>query len=254
MDNSDQGHFAEKQLFSRIGLLRWSHGTRFRVAVEKSAAFKGRRVLDFGCGDATYFSLLLQSPHPPAAMVGMEIGADVIEANVRRFAASPQVSFVDLPGLDAPEHAGAYDAVVCMEVFEHLIETEATLDQLCRLIRPGGRLLLSVPVETGLPVIVKLIVRRLAALRGMHGYDSTVPYTWGEFFRSVFAGSDQHIKRIIHKEGDRAPVHCHKGFNWRLLRDQIAKRMRITDISGSPIGWLPASMGSQVWFEAVKPG
>ena len=253
MDTCDQGHFAEKQLFSKIGILRWSHGSRFRVAVAKSEVFQGQRVLDYGCGDATYFQMLLQSAHPPAEMIGMELDKDVLNANRRRFAAHPQVSFLNLPSLDAPEHAGAYDAVVCMEVFEHLVDTESALDHMCRLIRPGGRLLLSVPVEIGLPVMVKLSVRRLAAMRGMHGYDSTVPYTWGEIAKSVFAGSEQHIQRIIHREGGSPPVHCHKEFNWRLLRDRIAKRMQITNVSGSPLEWLPAAMGSQVWFEAVKP-
>ena len=39
----NEGHFARKQLFSKSGLIRWSHRRRFEVAVEKSSAFAGRR-------------------------------------------------------------------------------------------------------------------------------------------------------------------------------------------------------------------
>ena len=52
--NLKQGHFAKKQLFSKSGIIRWSHRRRFEVAVAKSSAFAGLRVLDFGCGDGTY--------------------------------------------------------------------------------------------------------------------------------------------------------------------------------------------------------
>ncbi|HTI73221.1 MAG TPA: class I SAM-dependent methyltransferase [Candidatus Limnocylindria bacterium] len=254
MDTCDQGHFAAKQLFSDLSILRWSHGSRFRVAVAKSAPFRGQRILDYGCGDATYFQMLLQSGHAPASMVGAELDPNVIRANETKFAKSRQVSFIPLAELDHPRQQEAYDAVVCMEVFEHLVDPAKYLDHMCALIKPGGRLLLSVPVEIGLPVVVKLSVRRLAAMRGIHGYDSTIPYTWGELFKSLFAGSQQHIPRVKHVSPDGSPpVHCHKGFNWKMLRELIAKRMNIEQVSGSPVQWLSPALGSQVWFEAVKP-
>jgi SAM-dependent methyltransferase len=248
----NEGHFARKQLFSKSGLIRWSHRRRFEVAVEKSAAFAGKRVLDFGCGDATYFAMLLESPYAPSEAVGAEIDPNVVAQNRVRFADQPRVSFAEQNELEGSVTASSFDAVVCMEVFEHLTDPDRYLDLISKLLKPGGRLLLSVPVETGPPVVFKQAVRRVAGWRKIGDYKYTLPYTWSELGRSVFAGSDQHIPRVTHHAPGGATFHCHKGFNWMTLRDRIAKRFTIDRISASPVAWLPPTFSSQVWFEAHK--
>lgn len=44
-----------------------------------------------------------------------------------------------------PEPDGAFDAVLCTEVLEHVPDPAAVLRELARLVRPGGRLILTVP-------------------------------------------------------------------------------------------------------------
>ena len=249
----EQGYYAKKQLFSKSGIIRWSHRARFENAVAKSADFSGLKVLDYGCGDATYFAMLLSSGHAPAAMVGAEIDSNLVELGRKRFASHPEISFVLQSDLKGPAHQGAYDAVVCMEVFEHLVDPDHFLELLHGFLKPGGRLLLSVPVEIGLPVLVKQTVRKVAGWRKIGDYASTLPYTWAELFRSVFAGPEQHIVRPRHPTGGGFEVHCHKGFNWRNLQRRIEKRFHLRSVSGSPVSWLPSLLASQVWFEAEKP-
>lgn len=154
--------------------------------------------------------------------------------------------------LDAAEHLGGYDLVVCMEVLEHVVEFEALLERLAGLLAPGGRLLLSVPVETGPPLVVKQIVRRIAGWRGIGDYPGTSPYSFGELLRGVFAGRRQHIVRPVHGVGEGVPSHDHKGFNWMRLRDSLAGRFYIELTHGSPVTWLPPNLSSQVWFLARK--
>lgn len=54
---------------------------------------------------------------------------------------------VDLRELGDHELAqdGAFDQVICLEVIEHLLDDQGLLDTLSRMLRPGGRLLLSTP-------------------------------------------------------------------------------------------------------------
>lgn len=248
----EQGHFAKKQLFSKSALIRWSHRRRFEVAVAKSAAFAGKRVLDFGCGDGTYLAMLLESPYAPSSAVGAELDATVVAGNRDRFAGRPELKFALQSDLEHPDQQGSFDAVVCMECFEHMTEPDRYLDMLAGLLRPGGRLLLSVPVETGLPVVFKQVVRRVAGWRKIGDYASTLPYTWGELTKSVFAGPEQHIARVFHPGNNGVTFHCHKGFNWMTLRDRIARRFTIDRISASPIEWLSPHLASQAWFEAHK--
>jgi hypothetical protein len=122
------------------------------------------------------------------------------------------------------------------------------------LLAPGGILIVSVPVETGLPLLAKQVVRRIAGWRRLGDYAYTSRYTWSECLRSVFAGSRQHMERLVlDKERDGVGSHDHKGFNWRALRAKLARRIPIERTFGSPISALPPDLGSQAFFVARKP-
>jgi predicted SAM-dependent methyltransferase len=139
-----------------------------------------------------------------------------------------------------------------MEVLEHVMDVEQELDRFHRLLSPTGKLLVSVPVETGLPLVVKQVVRRIAGWRGLGDYPGSDPYTWGESLRSVFAGGRQHIVRPVHGDEGQARWHDHKGFNWMALRSRIARKFEIEETFSSPLRWLPPHLASQVWFVARK--
>lgn len=255
MDASIQeGHYARKQLRNPFALIRWSHRSRFARAVDLAAVAGGRRLLDFGCGDATFLALLARSPHAPAAAVGAELETGVVEGNRRRFAHLPALSFVLQSELESPALTGTFDVITCMEVFEHVTDPEGGLDLFHRLLRPGGRLILSVPVEIGPAVVLKQLARQVAGWMGAPHYPGVTPYTWGELFRSVFAGDTQHLVRPVNRDPAGFASHCHKGFNWKVLRGLVARRFTVTRISASPLGWLPPGLNSQVWIEAAKAG
>src|SRR4029077_2553768 len=126
--------------------------------------------------------------------------------------------------LDDRQHAAAYQGVVCMEVLEHVVALDVVLERLWRLLAAEGTILISVPVETGLPLIVKQAVRRVAGWRGIGDYPGTSPYTMGELARSVFASDTLHITRPRHRQEDGAEFFDHKGFNWKWLRKKIGER------------------------------
>ena len=44
-----------------------------------------------------------------------------------------------------PELGGSYDAILCSEVLEHVPEPTHALDEFARLLKPGGRLILTAP-------------------------------------------------------------------------------------------------------------
>jgi SAM-dependent methyltransferase len=244
----EQGHFAKKQIYCRSGLISWSHQSRFRRGVELSARFAGKKVLDYGAGDGTFLAFLMQSPHPPAMAVGAEIDSGQVEDCQRRLGNDTRLSFVLAPELDKPEHQGAYDALVCMEVLEHVVDVDTMLAGFARWVKPGGEILISVPVETGLPLLVKQTARNIAGWRGLGDYPGTSPYTWDQLFRSVFAGEQQHIQRPVHHRTDGFDVHDHKGFNWMWLRKRLSERFDLLETTASPIGWFSPRLGSQAWF------
>jgi SAM-dependent methyltransferase len=92
----------------------------------------GGRVLDVGCGDRPYEALI-----PARDYLGLEI--DTPEARAR----SKADAYYD--GRRFPFEDGSFDGVLCNQVLEHVFEPAAFVSELARVLRPGGRLLLTVP-------------------------------------------------------------------------------------------------------------
>lgn len=90
------------------------------------------RVLDVGCGTQPYRSMLAAG-----AYIGLEI--DTPE-NRQRAAADAYYDGARFPFPDA-----SFDGILCNQVLEHVFEPQAFLAECRRVLRPGGRMLLSVP-------------------------------------------------------------------------------------------------------------
>ncbi len=251
-ESARKGHFARKQILCRDWLISWTHRRRFELGVELACQFAGKRVLDYGCGDGTFLAMLTASSSPPRGAVGCEREGAVVEDCRVRLGEHPGLSFILDADLDRSGHVGAYDAVFCLEVLEHVVDVEAVLDRFARLLVPSGHLVISVPVETGLPLVVKQVVRRVAGWRGLGDYPGQSPYTLREFLAGVFAGRSQHVGRPVHRGEDGNCFHDHKGFNWMAFREILVQRFHVEKTLSSPLTWLPPHLASQVWFVARK--
>jgi len=71
-----------------------------------------------------------------------EAGHTVVCADINR--EKPDYVLADM-NEPLPFAAGEFDAVVCMEGLEHTLDPAALIGELCRVTRPGGRIILTVP-------------------------------------------------------------------------------------------------------------
>jgi len=247
-----QGHYAAKQIFCRDRVIAWSHRRRFETGLRLARRFKGRRVLDYGCGDGTFLALLDATDAAPSHALGVELDNVQVRDCQARFADRARLRFGLIAELDDEFHRERYDGVACMEVLEHVVALDAVIERLWRVLSPDGTLIVSVPVETGIPLLVKQAARRVAGWRGIGDYPGTSPYAPREYIASVFAGRRPHLERPVYGTGGSSPFHDHKGFNWMAMRDRLEERFVVERTCASPVRCLSPHLGTQAWFVMRK--
>jgi 2-polyprenyl-3-methyl-5-hydroxy-6-metoxy-1,4-benzoquinol methylase len=241
-----QGHYAQRQLGSRLAVVRWSHAARFRQAVALTEGRHGEKLLDYGCGDGTFIGLVAGTF---ISCVGADISADQVEDCESRFAEVPNVTFCLVPELAGDQHSRQYGIVTCMETLEHCLErtVEVVLADLNRLCAPNGTVVISVPIETGPAFLMKYFGRKFAAWRGLREYGTYETYSPRDAVRMLFASEGTVVDRPVYG-GPESPYHSHYGFNWRQLRMKIAQVFGIERTLFSPLRFSGGWFSSQVWF------
>jgi SAM-dependent methyltransferase len=98
------------------------------------------RVLDLGCGDGRFTAELGRAGASP---VGVEVADAALE---RARARAPELEF-RLAAVDGPLpfEDGAFAVVWASEVIEHIADTARWLSEVRRVLRAGGRLLVTTP-------------------------------------------------------------------------------------------------------------
>lgn len=105
-------------------------------------------VADIGCGSGTVLGVL-RTQHIGTRLVGVDLSEASIAALRERWSGDPALSFqtgsITATGLAA----GSCDLVVCTETLEHLFPHDFRdgIREIARVLAPGGRLLVSVPLE-----------------------------------------------------------------------------------------------------------
>lgn len=117
---------------SVIPLQRYWQRQRFRLITELIAG-EGP-VLDVGCGSSRILSALPKG----------SLGVDILFRKVR-YARRFGIPLVHASGFHLPVADGSFPCVVCSQVIEHVPKDTTILDELCRALAPGGRLVIGTP-------------------------------------------------------------------------------------------------------------
>jgi ubiquinone/menaquinone biosynthesis C-methylase UbiE len=123
------------------------------------------RVLEVGCGGGNVLERVA------AHRVGLDLSPWILAKARARLGGAAQLVRGDAQAL--PFADGAFDRVFCSEVLEHLLEPEAALAEMRRVVAPGGWVVVSVPNEALINRVKRAgfrlpLVRRL--LGGGDGY------------------------------------------------------------------------------------
>jgi SAM-dependent methyltransferase len=209
---------------------RYSHRRRFEIAARLLQLQPSDRFLDFGAGDGYLMSLLHET---------------CVSAEVTAFDPDPEMTAAlqELPGIkvvsDSTElPSGQFDKVGCFEVMEHIHPDELPrlLTEISRLVSPTGTVLISVPIEIGLPALLKNAARGII---GQPHHGSSLRNVLRSFLRMNISRSTEFYWG-------------HIGFDHRKLLDLLqSKGWKISKTVASPWPLFGTSLNSQLFLVAT---
>lgn len=112
---------------------------RHVVAYEYAATLARGEVLDAGVGEGYGAAILARTA---TTVVGVDLEPEVIEHAAANY---PDVHFERADLLELPFPDQHFDAVVSLQVIEHLQRPREFVSEIARVLKPGGVLILSTP-------------------------------------------------------------------------------------------------------------
>ena len=112
----------------------------------------GQRVLDLGCGEGRH--VIAAHACDGVDAVGVDLSIEDLATAAERLrefrgqqdeGASNLFALLSADALHLPFPDACFDGVICSEVLEHVADYPVALHEIARVLKPGGRLCVSVP-------------------------------------------------------------------------------------------------------------
>lgn len=162
----------------------------------------GDRILDVGCGDGYYLHLLSHLGIKNLTLTGTDYDKNGL-ISAKRNLNNPKIKLVwsDLMK-KSPFRSNSFDKIVMSEVAEHLPDDVKGLTEVCRILKPGGTICLSVP-NANYPFLWDPLNRILESFWGTHVKSGFWAGLWNMHIRLY---KPQQIKKVMQKAGFKLRV------------------------------------------------
>jgi 2-polyprenyl-3-methyl-5-hydroxy-6-metoxy-1,4-benzoquinol methylase/glycosyltransferase involved in cell wall biosynthesis len=128
-------------------------GARFQAIADMLRKMPpGQRVLEYGSG-AGHLLATLAKHVPQHDYTGIEISPSAVKSmndGAQAFGMTNLRAYVgdtkNLPEVNGAQDAQSFDVVICSEVLEHVTEPWSLLTEVEEMCRPGGRIIVTVPI------------------------------------------------------------------------------------------------------------
>lgn len=123
---------------------KWAGGLHSRVAaklVEVAAPRRGEAVLDVGCGTGLVSHLLAAAVGSKGSVVGIDLSARMLD--LARLRSRPNTTFMAMAAEQMVFREGSFDLITYGQSLPYLVDPLASLEEAVRLLKPGGRVALS---------------------------------------------------------------------------------------------------------------
>lgn len=165
-------------------------------------------VLEIGCSRGYFTQKLLNKAR---RAYGVDVNAELVQSAKRHY---PVVDFRTLDANDPlPFEDGMFDAVVMLEVYEHVDSRKKLIDEVARVLKPGGILILSTPNK------------------GLFAFMDS--FNIKMMFRKLCPNIMKFIKKNVQKYENvqyTENIQWHPHFSLRQLRDALEGRFAVREV------------------------
>lgn len=126
-------------IVKQVSMPRYFYGYIAELVAGQPA---GDTVLDLGCGNG-YLLEAIARRRPDLTLCGVEAAPGLVASATTR--SNGRWRVLQGTALEIPFDAASFELVTMTEVFEHMKDPRAVLREVARVLRPAGRLLLTVP-------------------------------------------------------------------------------------------------------------
>lgn len=103
---------------------------------------KKLKLIDIGCGDGVYESLLTKEARKKIVSYGVDISVNQLKKAKKYIDKTLELDFENK---SLPYKNNFFDIAICSEVLEHLFEPENILSEIARILKENGILILTAP-------------------------------------------------------------------------------------------------------------
>lgn len=228
--------YEDNTINSANPLARFAHRSRYGFSLSMIEGRNNINLLDFGCGDGTFLSNASNKENTNT-YVGFEPYMESIikEKNIKIYSNWNDIKNVVIKN-------DKFDVVTCFEVMEHFSEErqKTALENIKEILKEDGNLIISVPIEKGLPVIPKNLRRIAISYKGNEKI-----YTFKNIVYSLFGIKSESLNSI--RTGN--DYLSHMGFYFTDLEALLKKYFKIESINYSPFPIFPYFFNSQVFYK-----
>jgi ubiquinone/menaquinone biosynthesis C-methylase UbiE len=136
----------DKQFYEQDALREIPEGTRrieelrYRMLSSKVPK-ESKKVLEIGCGNGELIRMLAEEGHE---CVALDLSKNRL-AKIMNMAKKLDVAQIQGDATNIPLQKLSIDVIMCSEVLEHIKDYEKVLKQMNRILKPHGRIVVSVP-------------------------------------------------------------------------------------------------------------